>query len=304
MSRIKKILSTSWKYLSRNSGLVFSTIVTVFLTFFITTIFSSLFFGAQLFTNALEQKIGLVIFFKEKTDESYILNVKASLEKHNPKLNIEYKSKEVVYQEFIKQFGKDVLFTTEEEMTPALKINAQNIDDVRWAYNKIINDQDIMSRVSSYKYIEAAVNILEKAASGIFWGGIALSALLITSSFIIISITTNRAIQEHTDEIKTMQLIGADRGYICWPFVIVGTFCSTIGVLLSILVITVVALFVYRSLLDSGVITLFRNLFFSGVVLPQIQWWKYVIAGVIKVAIGGAMGAISSFIAVKKRLKW
>jgi cell division protein FtsX len=101
-----------------------------------------------------------------------------------------------------------------------------------------------------------------------------------------------------------MQLIGEDRSSIRTPFVLVGTFCSIIGTTLSVLLIIVISLLTYRTLLDNGIIDLFNSLVFSGVTLPSIKWWHYTLAALSEILIGGIMGGISSFIAVKSRLKW
>ena len=173
MKKLSRLLKTSRSYMKRNRGLAFSTVVVVFITFFITTLFSLLFIGSQYLFQALEQQIGFDMFFYADTDESDILELKAQLESKHPQLRIEYWSKDDIFAEYVQLFGDDAgEFTDDEDLTPALRMNSVDISDVEAAYNEVMANTEVMETVHSYTYFEQAVGVVKKATMGVFWGGV------------------------------------------------------------------------------------------------------------------------------------
>lgn len=304
MKRLNRVLKTSFNYIKRNHGLAFSTIIIVFITFFITTLFSLLFLGSQYVFKALEQQLGLTLFFDPAIEEQEILDLKATLEADNPQLIIEYESKDDVYEEYVQIFGERASeFVTDDLLTPALRINSVDVQDVEIVYEKVTKDAALMDKIHSYIYFEQAIGVIKKAAQGIFWGGVGLSAFLLISSLIIIVVTTDISIANHAEEIQTMQLIGADKGYIRWPFVISGGFCSLFGSFLSVLVFSIAGYFVYKSLADHGFNAFLTERLFPGVTWPKFETWYIFAAAAGELVLGWFIGAVSSFISVKRRLK-
>lgn len=306
MNRLTRMIKTSSKYINRNSGLAFSTIIVVFIAFFILSIFGSLFMLSEMLFNALEQQVGLILYFRPDVAEDDILEFKTDVEANYPSVVTSYWSKEDVFNYYDQEIyhGRADEFVDENMLTPTLRIASSEISDIEEINNTAFSDADFSAKIQDYDYSDQAVGFLRKATQGIFWGGIALSILLLISSFVIIMITTDISIENHREEIKTMQLIGADRDYIRWPFVVAGGICSFVGALLALILFGVGAFLVYRSMVDQGVVTFIKDRLFPGAIWPQIKLWYFVAVAGGELLLGWVIGALSSFLSVKRRLKW
>lgn len=306
MNRLSRVLKTSSKYINRNSGLSFSTIIVVFIAFLILSVFGSLFMLSETLFNALQQQVGLILYFKPEVEETVILGFKEQVEGLYPNVVTSYWSKDDVFNYYDREIyrGRAEEFVDEKMLTPTLRIASAEISNIEEIHELVFSDQSISGMVQDYDYSDQAVGFLRRATEGIFWGGIALSALLLVSSFVIIMITTDISIENHREEIKTMQLIGADRDYIRWPFVISGGICSFIGALLALSIFSVALFLVYRSLTDQGVITFIKDRLFPGAIWPEIKVWYFVAVAGGELLLGWIIGALSSFVSVKRRLKW
>jgi|GEM_PF-4106330 len=306
MKRLSRMLKTSSKYINRNSGLAFSTIIVVFIAFFILSVFGSLFIVSEMLFNALEQQVGLILYFKADVNEDDILAYKTQVENDYPNVVTSYRSKDDVFAYYDEEiyYGRADEFVYESMLTPTLRIASTEISDVEEIYDTAFADPEFVSKIEDYDYSDQAVGFLRRATEGIFWGGVGLSALLLISSFVIIMITTDISIENHKDEIKTMQLIGADRDYIRWPFVVAGGLCSLVGALFAILLFGVGIFFIYRSMVDQGVTSFITDKLFPGAVWPSIKLWYFLAVAGGELVLGWAIGAFSSFLSVKRRLKW
>ena len=306
MNRTGRMLKTSTKYINRNSGLAFSTIIVVFIAFFILSVFGSLFLVSEMLFNALEQQVGLILYFKADVNEDDILAYKDKVENDYPNVVTSYRSKEDVFKYYDEEiyYGRADEFVYESMLTPTLRIASTEISDIEEIYDTVFADQSFVSKIQDYDYSDQAVGFLRRATEGIFWGGVGLSAMLLVSSFVIIMITTDISIENHRDEIKTMQLIGADRDYIRWPFVAAGGLCSLVGALLAVLLFGVAVFLIYRSMQDQGVVTFVTDKLFPGAVWPNIKVWYFVVVAGGELLLGWVIGAFSSFLSVKRRLKW
>lgn len=300
------MIKISSKYVNRNSGLAFSTIIVVFIAFFILSIFGSLFLVSEMLFNALQQQVGLILYFKADVDEAEILVYKERIENEYPNVVTNYRSRDDVFKYYDEEiyYGRAEEFVYESMLTPTLRIASAEISDIEKIYADTFADQEFVSKIEDYDYSDQAVGFLRRATEGIFWGGVGLSAMLLISSFVTIMITTDISIENHRDEIKTMQLIGADRDYIRWPFVVAGGLCSLVGALLAVILFGVAVFLIYRSMVDQGVVEFITHKLFPGAVWPNVKAWYFIAAAAGELGLGWIIGALSSFLSVKRRLKW
>lgn len=147
------------------------------------------------------------------------------------------------------------------------------VDSVNYAANKTVIDQ--LDQVTGFatRFAYAVIAIF------------AFASILITFNTIRLAIYTAK------DEIGVMRLVGASNAYVRGPFIVEGTLYGTISGLLALILFVPVTLF-FRA----GVKAAFNADIFS---LYLADIWLFAL---ILIGAGALLGAISSFLAVRKYL--
>jgi cell division transport system permease protein len=302
-TNLKRVFRSGFVDLMRNSFVSLASIFVMTMTLIV--------IGSLMFVNALvsdfvsyvRDKVDVNVYFVSGADETAILSLKTSLENIPEVAGVSYISEGDALAAFRAKHENDQLtlqaldelgtnpFGAElsvkakqpsqyesiaeflqERMTDA---NGQPfIDSVNYLQNKAVIDQ-----------LQSVTDYVERFG----WGTIfifALASILITFNTIRLAIYTAR------EEISVMRLVGASNMYIRGPFVVEGTFYGLISALFSLIVFFPLA-WVLRAptegLLGADILSYYIS-----------HLWLFAL---VLIGVGAIIGALSSFLAVRKYLK-
>lgn len=163
--------------------------------------------------------------------------------------------------------------------------NVQEVDALVAELEKVQGIDDIVSHRELIENIASVTSGVRKIC-------VASSILLALISVFIISNTIKLDVHARKKEIHIMKYVGATDWFIRWPFIIEGIIISVIGVIVSILLLTT----------GFGIVLSYIPAQFMGsmslLTMPQIM--PYI--SIILLVFGIFMGALGSFIAVRKHL--
>jgi len=121
-----------------------------------------------------------------------------------------------------------------------------------------------------------------------------LVVILAAVSLFIIANTIRLATFARREEIAIMKMCGATNGFIRWPFVIEGLLLGLFGAVIAFLIQWVIYFLIYRSVVESGAMTLFTLVSFDAI------WGRvlgtFVLGGVV-------IGACGSGFAIRRFLQ-
>jgi len=295
-----RILKTGFSDFWRNKWVSQATLGVMIITLFVIVSFFMLNGVMGSLIADLKSRMDISVYFKIDTDESEILKIKNNLSDLSQVKNIEYISRSDALTRFQKRHQNDPLILQSLEeigsnpLTASLNVQANDptsdfpfisqfldknysglIDKVNYQENK-----DIISRISSF-------------SAGTKKAGIILSFVLVTIVILVTFNTIRLTIYSVRDEISIMRLVGASNAYIRGPFIIEGIIYGVIATFVSTLVcwmvFKVISPKVSSMLLDFSLYNHFVQNFWS-------------IVG-IELLIGVALGALGSYIAIRKYLK-
>lgn len=206
----------------------------------------------------------LANFRERHKDDQLTLQALDELDENPFGASLSIKAKEPSQYEGIAQFLQDRVNNNE---------GVPFIDSVNYAQNKVVIDQ--LERLTTYvQRFGYTIMIL-----------FALASILITFNTLRLAIYTSR------EEISVMRLVGASNGYIRGPFIIEGILYGVISGVISL------GLFFPLTLLLRGAtVSAFGTDIFS-IYVDQIALFIFVL-----LSSGALLGAISSFLAVRKYL--
>jgi len=302
---IKRIFGTSFKHIKRNPWLSVASIAVIMLAFFLSSIFGTLLYGSNIILNYLETQSHIYTFFKNGTEEEYILDLKKDIENYlNPEL-IEYTSEEDALKEFKEAYSDNPLILesiTDDVLPASLGVRARTIEDIPRVLNYLNDVQENDGKIETIKYREDVTQRIQRISEIIRFSGAVIVSFLVAVSFLMVLISVSIGISSYHEEIKIMQLVGASRGYVRWPFVLTGAIYGALGTIFSTATLVGFSYAAYYYLNSTGILFQLTE-FFRGVPLPQIGIYQIIIIIIIKISVGIIIGAMSSIVSTKKYIK-
>jgi len=301
-TNLKRVLTFAVNDFSRNKGI---SIAAIFVLTIIIMLVTGLFFFqgiAGYLASKIQDKIDITAYFKDGAQEQDILNVKAEILKMSPKIkNIEYISKDQALASFNEEHKNDAVLNQalqevgSNPFLPSLNITTNGDPSQYSAIATILQTSDFSNLIDSVDFSQKK-DIIEKVysiISNINTVGLILGIVLIFVAILIIFNTIKLAIENSSDEISTMKIVGASNWFIRGPFVIQGIIYGVIAFLICFLLSGISAYFLSPQI--SAALPGFDMFSYF-----LTNWWIFVL---IQLGFGAGVGIISSFIVVRKYLE-
>lgn len=301
---IKRIARYGFVGLVRNG---FVSLAAIFiLTVTLGTLASIMMVGAALRStlDLFEQQVGVTVYFTTSAQENQILDIKKKLESVPEVATVTYTSSATALEQFRSRHATDQVILQgldelgENPLGASLLVRArattqyESIAKFLDAEIAAEGDRPIVANVNFDEHkaaIERLTNIIETSRAV----GFGLAMVFVIASILIALNTLRLAIYTARDEIAVMRLVGAGRWYVRGPFMIAGVLYGLIAGL-----VVMVLLYPLTAWLGPGSQAFFGAFntltYFTG----NFAYLFFVIVGS-----GVVLGAISSFIAVRRYLR-
>lgn len=289
-----KIFKLTLHHIRRSPFQSLIAFITVFTSFFILNSFILVNRGLSSVLGYFETKPEITIFLKDGLDQPTVDSVKNELAAYPGIKEIRYISKEKALSLY-KEMNKDNPLLTEmvtASILPAsfevsaynpkvLEVIAQSFSAKTQVVDEIIYQKDIIQSLLTWSQI-------------IRRSGIALIAIFISISFVVIFTLIGMKITNRQDEIKISRLLGASKFYVKKPFLLEGViygFCgSFLGFILSFLII--------YNLRES------INFFFQPIVFVYALTIYEPLLLLAEIFVGVLIGLSASWLGARRYIKW
>ncbi len=305
---VQKILITAKNNIKRNKWLSLSTIFVSTIVIAISSFFISMAIFAQKGVKYYEQKAQVIIFFKRDTAETDILLLRDKL--FDPELieSIDFVSQEdalLIYQEDFAGNPDLIATVTADSLPPSLEIRAKSIDSLIQIIENINTEKETNAYIDEVMYFRDVVENLKTLSKIIGIGSLILisSLLIITVSLIRITIGFN--INTHQDEIEIMRLVGGANKFIKLPFIMEGLFYGLMGGILGATLL-IIPWYITVYYTQNSDFAFWINQLLSDLNLDFLKSFNIIfvlIYFLIHMFVGGLLGVLSSFSAVRKYLE-
>lgn len=261
-------------------------------TFLAVSVFFILTIGSSKIISYFESKPQVTAFFHDEATSAQIMQLQSQL-KSSPKIaSVKYVSKEQALQIYKEQNKNDPLLldlVTADVLPASLEISTYQLSDLP-AISTQLRSNPIVQEVVFQKDV---VSTLTTWTNTIRIIGLGLIVTLSIVSILIMATIIGMKISQKKDEIEVMQLIGATKWYISWPFIYEGMMYGLIGAFVG-WIVTSSALFFSSPFLAS---------FLQGIPLFPIQWYFYALLLLAEVLLAVLLGWFASLLAVRRYIK-
>lgn len=283
---------TAWKHVRRSPYQALAAIMIMIVTFLAVSVFSILAIGSSKILTYFESKPQVTVFFYDQATTSQISDLKHQLEATGKVASVKYVSKEEALQIYKEQNKSDPLLldlVTADVLPASLEISTYNLSDLP-AISASLKSNPLVQEVVFQKDVVAT---LTSWTNAIRYVGLGIIIVLAIVSILIMATIIGMKISQKKEEIEVMQLIGATRWYISWPFIYEGMFYGLAGAFVGWLV-TSLSLFGGQGILEN---------FLSGIPLFPVPWYFYLILLAGEIVLALLLGWFASLLAVRRYIK-
>lgn len=249
----------------------------------------------------LTNKVDVNVYFTTNATEEQVTRVKQDIERLPEVASVVYTSREQALAEFRERHQNEQVTIqaldqlSENPLGASLAIRAQETSQYASIAQFLESQQgtdSVISKVNFYQNktaIDRLTNIIETSRTI----GIASAIFLAAASVLIAFNTIRLAIYTARDEIGVMNLVGAGHWYVRGPFVIAGILYGLIAGIIVLIVLYPLAIWLGPA----------SEAFFGNFNVFDYYADSFPILFLQIVGLGIALGAISSFLAVRRYLR-
>ena len=213
----------------------FSVVLSIALVLFLLGVLGLLVLNTKKLANHIKEQVAITVYLKDNAKELDINHLQKSLAMAEYSKSAEFVSKEIAAENFSKEIGENfVEFIGDNPLQNSIDVYLKADYVTPIAIDSIATTLTTKDYVSEVSYDKPLIGLLNDnvkrislgilIASGIF----TLIAILLINSSIRLSIYSKRFI------IKTMQMVGATKGFIRRPFILNNIKLGIIGALVAI----------------------------------------------------------------------
>jgi cell division transport system permease protein len=243
---------------------------------------------AKNLSNFVKENIVLNIILDEQAKDADIFKLQKEIEKNPAIKDTEYISKELAARNLSKDLGEDFIkFLGYNPLTASidvyLKAEFATNDEIQ-KFTRRLKSKDFVKEVV---YQESLVDLVNQNLRSITIIIVVFGATLLLIAVALINNTIRLAMYSQRFIIRSMQLVGATRGFIRKPFVLTGILHGLLGALISISILI-------------GALFLARNEVPDLIILEDYTEFAILFFGIISMGI--LISFFSTFFAVNKYL--
>jgi len=231
------------KYYKRkvNSAYITS-VISITLVLFTLGFLGLLVIHAGTLSNYIKENIGFEIIIKPGVKEAAIIRLQKQLDTKHYVKSTEYITKEEAIRRLKSALGNDFvdfLGNDENPLLPSIDVRFKapwaNNDSIQIIQKKILTN----SYVKEIYYQKSLVQVINKNLRKISILLLGLSLLLLAIAIALINNTIRLSIYSKRFIIRSMQLVGATKGFIRWPFILKGILHGIYSAFLALLLLSV-----------------------------------------------------------------
>jgi cell division transport system permease protein len=292
---IKTFLRHVWeslKSLKRNGWMTVASTSAVAITLILAGIFLAIIMNITKVASDIENDVNVTVFIDIGTGKEEIAVLKKEIKKVNHVKNINFSGKDDQLKNIQSTLG-DAWKLFQGDSNPLYDtfiVSTNSPDNTKGVAKKIGG----IKHVYKADYGGASSDRLIAFTKNIQTWGLGAAVLLLFVAIFLISNTIRITIISRQTEIQIMRLVGAQNGFIRWPFFLEGAWIGLIGSIIPIVLIC----FSYKTIyevLNPELVRSHYSMYPPGIFLPQITG--------LTVLIGVFIGSFGSVVAMRRFLK-
>jgi cell division transport system permease protein len=230
-------VSTSSK---KTKSVYISTVISIALVLLMAGLLGLILVHAKSLSNHIKENIVLNIILNEDTEEADALNLQKSLNTNSHALSTDYISKELAASNLQKDLGEDFLeFLGYNPLSASIDVHLKAEYTNQDSIQNFIKEASANKVVKEVVYQESLLDMVNKNIRIIGLVILAFTAIHLIIAVALINNTIRLSIYSQRFLIKSMQMVGATKGFIRRPFLGYGILHGLLGAIIAIILLIV-----------------------------------------------------------------
>lgn len=211
-----------------------SVIISIALVLFLVGFLGVILLKTNTISNHFKEKVAITIFLNDNAKSNDVEILKAELKKAEYAKDVLYISKKEAAEIYAEEIGEDfVEFLGDNPLKNAIDVTLKSDFVTPEKMNEIEKQLLIRSIVAEVVYDKPLIELLTKNINRISFWMLLLSAIFTLIAVVLINSSIRISIYSKRFTIKTMQMVGATKGFIRRPFIWKSIKLGIIGALVS-----------------------------------------------------------------------
>lgn len=257
----------------------FSVVISIALVLFLLGLLGLLVLNTKKVADHFKEQIALSIYLKDSAKEVEVNQLEKSLSLAEYTKSTNFVSKEEAAKEHSKEIGEDFMdFLGYNPLQNSIDVffNADYVSEVKIA--EISRDLQEKAFIEEVVYDKPLISLLNENIKRISFWILVISGIFTFIAVLLINSSIRLSVYAKRFTIKTMQMVGATKGFIRRPFIWKSIKLGIVGAILALIGMAAVLFYVNRSfpelhLLQDKVIlgSLFAGVFVLGLIIAWLS---------------------------------
>lgn len=224
-----------------------SVIVSIALVLFLMGLLGLLVLKTKAVSDHFKEQVGITIFLNDYTEEDDIQALKTVLESQEYAKTVTFTSKDEAAKAYSEDIGEDfIAYLGENPLKDAITVFVKSDFVTVEKMEAIEKELESNASVFEISYDKPLIDLLTKNIKRISLWVLIFSTLFTLIAVVLINSAIRLSVYSKRFTIKTMQMVGATKGFIRKPFIWKGVKLGIIGAIIAILGIVGVILYIQK----------------------------------------------------------
>ena len=213
----------------------FSVVISIALVLFLVGILGLIVLKTNSITKHFKEKVAITIFLNDNAKNNDVEILKAELKKAEYTKSVTFISKTDAAKKYSEEIGENFLdFLGENPLKDAIDVSLKSDFVTPEKMAEIETQLKLRSVVAEVSYDKPLIELLTKNITRLSFWMLLFSSLFTLIAVVLINSSIRLSVYSKRFTIKTMQMVGATKGFIRIPFIIKSIQLGVLGAIVSI----------------------------------------------------------------------
>ena len=251
----------------------FSVVISIALVLFLVGVLGLIVLKTNSITKHFKEKVAISIFLKDNAKNKDIEILQAELKKAEYTKSVVFISKTEAAKKYSEEIGENFLdFLGENPLKDAIDVSLKSDFVTPEKMAEIETQLKLRSIVAEVSYDKPLIELLTKNITRLSFWMLLFSSLFTLIAVVLINSSIRLSVYSKRFTIKTMQMVGATKGFIRIPFIIKSVKLGIIGAIVSIVGLLIFIIYVNKMVPEIELLSDYKILaiLFSAIIILGI----------------------------------